>query len=274
MARAGRVEDGWKESGMRIAACARHGLAALGPIIGLPATLHAQELISEFAQNVATHVLIHEVGHAVFREFGLPILANEETMADSFATAMITQLMTDEAVAIVTDRARCWMVEDAEARAAGLDLLAEMRGEHELDIRRAYQAMCLLYGADPAEWSAATVWVGFSEEELADCSDTAPDQIEGWDAVLAPHGLPPGERSANVEVIYNEGPLTDSFVASGTMDRVADMARRLDWPEPITLRFDHCDDGARWSRDDRTVLLCDGYLARFIAQGDRIARKR
>jgi hypothetical protein len=245
--------------------------AALGVSVSVPAALKAQEPISPFARNVALHVLLHELGHAVFRELGVPILANEENMADSFATTVLTQLMYDDAVAVVSDRARSWMVENDEAEAAGLDLRAELRAEHEPDLRRAYQAMCLLYGADPAEWTEATAWVGFSEDELADCSDTAPDQIEGWGKVLAPHRLPPGALSANVEVIYGEGPMEDAMRATGVIEQVAEVARMLDWPEPIVLHFDHCDFGSSWSRDDRTVLLCDDYVARFVQQGERVA---
>lgn len=246
------------------------GVAALAVALAAPTPVAAQKPISEFTQNVTLHVLMHELGHAVFREFGVPILANEENMADSFATTTITQDMRDDAVAIVSDRARSWMLEDDEAASSGLDLRAELRGEHELDLRRAYQTMCLLYGADPAEWTEAVAWVGFSEDEKADCSDTAPDQIEGWSEVLAPHRLPEGEVSNKIEVIYGEGPMKDHMVASGVMERAASFARTFDWPEPIVLHFDDCDGGASWSRDDRRVLLCDDYVARFVAQGERI----
>lgn len=257
--------------------CLRHlgtglvGMAVLAAALAAPAP-RAQEPISEFAQNVTTHVMLHELGHAVFREFDVPILANEENMADSFATTVITQLIRDDAVVIVSDRARSWMLEDGEAAASGLDLRDELRGEHELDLRRAYQAMCLLYGADPAEWTEVVAWVGFSGDERADCSDTAPDQIEGWSEVLAPHLLPEGEASARVEVTYGESSMKGRMMASGVMERVAAIARHFDWPEPIILHFDNCDTGASWSRDSRTVLLCDDYIARFIAQGERIAR--
>lgn len=237
----------------------------------MPAALAAWEPISPFARNVALHVPLHEPGHAVFREFGVPILAAEETMADSFATTMLTQLMVDDAVAVVSDRARSWMIEDAEPVAAGLDLRGEMRAEHDLDLRRAHQALCLLYGADPAEWAEATAWVGFTADELAVCSDTEPDQIDGWGKVLAPHILPPDDRSANVEAIYGEGPMAEAMRAAGVMEQVAEVARRLDWSDPIVLHFHHCDVGGSWSRDDRTVLLCDDDAARFVAQGEKVA---
>lgn len=243
------------------------GVAVLVATLSASVPLGAQRPISEFAQNVTLHVLLHELGHAVFREFGVPIVANEENMADSFATTEITQFMRDDAVAVVSDRARSWLIEDAEVDPSDYDF----RGEHELDIRRAYQAICLLYGADPAEWREAVAWVGFSEDEQADCSDTAPDQTEGWSRVLEPHKLPSGKMSNSVSVVYDEGPMRDRIIVTGLMERVADVARTFDWPEPIVFRFGHCDSGASWSRDDRTVLLCDDYVARFMTQGEQIA---
>jgi hypothetical protein len=237
--------------------------------VGLAALLTAGpgaagEAISDFARNVTRHVLLHEVGHAAMREFALPILANEEAMADSFATFVATQLLRDAAAEIVTARVRSWMIEDREVDRAEYDMM----GEHDLDIRRAYQTACLLYGADPAEWADDVAWVGYSAQDLSDCADTAPDQIEGWIQVLAPHLRPDDRASTHVEVVYGEGPLKEAMRATGVMEEIADLARRLDWPEPIRLHFDHCDRRASWSRNERRILLCDSYVERFVRQGE------
>ncbi|MGI9498421.1 MAG: DUF4344 domain-containing metallopeptidase [Geminicoccaceae bacterium] len=234
------------------------------------APVAGQNNVSEFAQSVTTHVVLHEIGHAVFREFGIPILANEENMADSFATTYITQNMRDDAVDIILARAQSWQYEDSEVEPKDYD----HKGEHELDIRRAYQAACLLYGADPAEWGEARAWADFSDSDAADCSDTAPDQIEGWSQVLAPNLLPPGEESENVELIFGEGPLKEHVQASGMMERLAEIARRFDWPKPIILHFDQCDKGSSWNRKARRILLCDDYVMRFIHQGEQIKDQR
>lgn len=220
-----------------------------------------------FAINVVAHVLYHEAGHALIREFDLPVLANEEVMADSFATVWITQQQTDRAAQIVSDRVRSWLYEDSEVNPANYDF----KGEHELDIRRAYQVACLFYGADPAKWTLDIAWLGFSESDLSDCSDTAPDQIEGWSAVLASHMRPDGDPSEKVEVIYGEGPLAEAMQATGILEIVATDLRRFDWPEPITLHFDHCDRGASWSRSERRILLCDDYVSRFIKQAETLS---
>lgn len=223
--------------------------------------------ISPFAANVTRHVLLHELGHAVMREFKLPILTNEESMADSFATILLTQMRRDDALEIATARIKSWMIEDKEVSPEDYD----MKGEHDLDIRRAYQTACLLYGSDPAEWGDDLAWIEFSERDAADCSDAAPDQIDAWIKVLNPHFLDDGRQSDTVEVIFGDGPMKAPMQASGLMDEIAEIARNFDWPNPITFHFDHCDSGASWSRSKRRILLCDAYVQRFISQGKILA---
>jgi len=222
--------------------------------------------ISSFAANVATHVLYHELAHALIREFDIPVIANEEVMADSFATVWLTQKERDTAPQIIRARVMSWVYEDGKIDPIDYDF----EGEHQIDIRRAFQVACLMYGADPVEWGDQLAWLGVSDHDLADCSDTAPDQIKGWEKVLAPNILPDGEMSENVEVIFGEGPMKDEMRQSGVMRNFGNAIRVFDWPNPITVRFDHCDIGAQWSRTERSILLCDDYVQRFIDQGEAL----
>lgn len=227
----------------------------------------SEEALSPFAVDVTTHVLLHELGHAIFREFDVPVLTNEEAMADTFATFYATQYMRERAPQVIVSRAKSWIFEDSEVNPVNYD----HKGEHQLDIRRAYQALCLFYGADPAEFGHAITFAGFSEGDLADCSDTAPDQFEAWDTVIS--NLPKADQgvSGMVRVIYGEGPMKDTFIAAGVMEEIAQIARQFAWPDaPITLHFDHCSRGASWSRSKRRILLCDGYVERFVKQGELI----
>ena len=208
-------------------------------------TARATEPSLEFALNVSRHVLLHEFGHALIREFGLPVLGNEEDMADTFATVVITQAMRDDAVAILKDRARSWLYEGAQVEPEDYDL----EGEHELDTRRAFRTICLLYGADPAEFSEVIEWIGLSEDDANDCSDTAPDAIEGWERVLAPHRLAEDELSAKIAVQYGEASHTTAIQQSALLEEIAEVMRRYDWPHPVALEFRSCGrEGASWSR--------------------------
>ena len=223
----------------------------------------ASESSLEFALNVSRHVLLHELGHALIREFDLPVLGNEEDMADTFATVFITQAMRDDAVAILKDRARSWLYEGAQVEPEDYDL----EGEHELDTRRAFRTICLLYGADPAEFSEVVEWIGLSEDDANDCSDIAPDVIEGWERVLAPHRLAEGELSDNVIVQYGEASHTAAVRQSALLEEIADVMRRYDWPHPVVLHFDSCGrEGSSWSRTERKILMCDEYFDRFVRQ--------
>ena len=220
--------------------------------------------VSAFSMNVARHVLAHEVAHALIREFRLPVLANEEAMADSFATSWILTTRKADGPAIVMDRVRSWLLEDSEVLREDYDF----KGEHLLDIRRAYQAACLLYGSSPKDHLARVEWLGFSERDLRDCADTAPDQFRGWAAVLEQHALPEGEASGNVVLIVADD-IEERTVRglSGLVDAALSDLRRFDWPEPVSLHIENCPRTAWWSRSSRTVTLCASYVHRFWRQG-------
>jgi hypothetical protein len=51
--------------------------------------------------------MVHELGHALIREFDLPILGNEETMADAFATHYLTTHLPDRAVDAINPVGDC-----------------------------------------------------------------------------------------------------------------------------------------------------------------------
>jgi len=46
--------------------------------------------VSKYAEDVILHVVLHEIGHGLIREFDLPVLGNDETMADALATHYLT----------------------------------------------------------------------------------------------------------------------------------------------------------------------------------------
>jgi hypothetical protein len=223
-------------------------------------------MVTPFARHVLDHVLMHEGAHALIRELDLPVLGNEEVLADAFATLWFATREREIAEDVILARVQSWMLEDAQSDPTRYDF----KSEHPLDVRRAYQAACLLYGADPQEWASAVTFLEFTERDLADCSDTAPDQIAGWERVLEPHLMPTGRLSRQVEVIYGEGFLKDDMIHSGVVEHFAERLRVFDWPRQITVHFDACDQGASWNRNTRTILLCEDLVFRFISQGRKI----
>ncbi|MEO0661412.1 MAG: DUF4344 domain-containing metallopeptidase [Planctomycetota bacterium] len=67
-----------------------------------------------FAADVLVHVGLHEMAHALVREFDLPVLANEEALADAFATWYLVEHMPDRAPAVLGARVASLMYEAHE----------------------------------------------------------------------------------------------------------------------------------------------------------------
>jgi len=234
----------------------RQGLIAASICAGLAGPAKADDL-SPFVEGVLFHVLLHEMAHGLIRTFDLPVLANEEDMADTFATGFVIRNAGDP-VEIITARTNSWFYEADQ----NPDL--DLAGEHPADLRRAYRTLCMLYGSSPADYENIVANHPFTEGDLADCGETAEQQMDAWDAILAPHL---GDTaSQNVTITYEDVYLAQALRNSEIMDDIAMLARRYDWPDQITFALKGCSGTASWSRSTRTISLCDSYIDRFQSQ--------
>jgi len=236
------------------------------PIGPLRAGQTAQSSIATtpFAENVTVHVVLHELGHALVREFDLPVLGNEETLADAFATHYLTAHMPERAFAVLQARVQSLMTEAAEVPRAEWDV----SGEHNSDARRAHQITALAIAADPDKYAALAQVVGMSEGDVRSAKDYGTEIHRSWRRLLAPLWLPADApvREARVKFDSNDGLLAQLR----TSDALSDMTRalkRFDWHSQVTLRFAVGDGGAGWNRSKRTITVHSGYIERFVRQG-------
>jgi hypothetical protein len=224
------------------------------PDVGLP--------VSPFAKDVTLHVVLHELGHALIREFDIPILGNEETAADAFATYYLTTYLPDRAVDVLTARATSLMIEATETTEVAWN------GEHDHDARRAYQIAALAVAADPLRYKAVARLVGMSEDDISDARDYGAEIRRSWRRVLGPLLMPGEALSSEARVIFDPD---DGFInrlcADGLASEIESAARRFDWHSQVTVRFVEGDGGAAWSRSGRTVTVHSQYVRRFIEQG-------
>ncbi|MFN0242303.1 MAG: DUF4344 domain-containing metallopeptidase [Planctomycetota bacterium] len=220
--------------------------------------------ISVFAAEVTLHTVLHELGHAVIREFDLMVLGNEETMADAFATYLLTEHFPEDAVRAISARVKSLTIEADEVPR---DQWA-VRGEHDNDARRAYQIAALAIAADKERYAGVAEIVGMSEQEIEKARDYGADIHRAWRRTLSPLMMPPGKVSK--EVRFRADSATRAFVDAGEpslASMIQSALQRIDWHSQVTVEFVGGSGRAAWNRSRRTVTVNSEYLQRFIAQG-------
>ena len=220
--------------------------------------------VSAFARDVTLHVVLHELGHALIREFDLPVLGNEETMADAFATHYLTTHLPDRAVDVLRARTASLMIEAREVPREQWPV----SGEHDNDARRAFQIAALAVAADGANYDAVARGVGMSEQDIRKARDYGAEIHRSWRRILAPLWMPHGVRSNEARVVCD--PENASFAQVGSVGLATELesiVTRFDWHSQVTIRFAAGDGGAAWSRASRTVTVHSEYLRRFVEQG-------
>lgn len=219
---------------------------------------------SVFAADVTLHVVLHELGHAVIREFDLMVLGNEETMADAFATHLLTEHFPEQAVSALSARVKSLMIEASEEPRVKWTV----RGEHNNDARRAYQIAALAIAADKEKYAGVAKIVGMSEEDIKNARDYGADIHRAWRRTLSPLMMPAGKISK--EARFRADQSTRAFVDAGKpslASTITDAFQRIDWHSQVTVEFVGGSGGAGWNRSKRTVTVNSEYLQRFIAQG-------
>jgi hypothetical protein len=92
-------------------------------------------------------VFLHEVGHAVFDLWKVPILGREEDAADQFSAYIMLQFRKDEARRLIMGNAYQYK---ADVTAGSVTMTtSKFADEHGTPSQRFYNVLCIAYGADP-----------------------------------------------------------------------------------------------------------------------------
>lgn len=212
--------------------------------------------VSQATQDAMLHVLAHEMGHAVLREFDLPILGSEEVIADDFATWFVFTMLPDRAEAIVSAIATQEMVSDEET---------SMFGEYMPSDQRAGRMVCLLYGQDPDRFGNMAERFGLEGDEAAACRDSSSEIARSWRRTMAPYWMPEGARVTEVSVRADDTQTALALVESDFGATAYELLSAVDWHSQVKLVVAECDGSAVWSRNGRRITICDQYVQRFEA---------
>lgn len=241
----------------------RAGLLAMLLSVGgfattnLPSAAQSPVDLSQATTDALLHVLAHEIGHAMLREFDLPILGPEEDIADDFATIYVHLIFPSRAGDIVTARARQNLADGATPAP-----FSEYRG----DAQRAGRAICVLYGQDPARFEAMAQMFDLDGDAAASCRDFATELGRSWRRTLARYRMPPDARVTEVGLSVAETEYAQTLASSAFGEAAYKLLSGIDWHSRITLAIEDCDGGAGWSRNGRRITICDAYVERFEQQ--------
>ncbi|MGN6749172.1 MAG: DUF4344 domain-containing metallopeptidase [Xanthobacteraceae bacterium] len=102
-------------------------------------------------------VTLHEVGHATFDIFAVPIFGREEDAADNFATFIMLQFRGEQARRLIGGAAWAWraFLGDYRRNPVVQTRLAAFSSDHGLPQERFYNLLCLAFGANKVEFADA-----------------------------------------------------------------------------------------------------------------------
>jgi hypothetical protein len=132
---------------------------------------------------------LHEMGHAVFHIFEVPLFGREEDAADQFSVYMLLQFGKDQAHRWVEGAAYAQhqFVMDYKENPEVQKRLEYFSGIHGTPEQRFYNGLCLAYGADPMLF-ADVAEVGFLPKMRADhCAHEYQTFDYAFKTVIRPH---------------------------------------------------------------------------------------
>jgi hypothetical protein len=128
---------------------------------------------------------LHEFAHALFDILKIPVLGGEEHAADQVGAYIYLQLGIEEARRLITGTAFAFLFE--AAKADNENIKADYSDEHGTPAQRAYNMLCMAYGADTREFKDF-VGKGFLPEKRAEFCEEEYEQVQdAYEALIGPY---------------------------------------------------------------------------------------
>jgi hypothetical protein len=263
-----------------LAALALAGLSTTAAAVAAPDV--ASDRLLFVAGNVE-FLLIHELGHLVISEFGVPVFGPEEVAADYIAVAAL--LRQQQAGGERGDRARAYLFAAAAALNAtwerGQDAGADVPywGAHALNIQRFFQVGCLVYGSDPQAFADLPARIGLPAARAAGCPAEYAQAARSFAWLIDTFGRspdgPPGEQLA-IEFGPTRSRVQQDLLAGlrelGTIEfTVARLNALFPLKSPARLVMRTCGrPEAAWQGATRELVICYELLDTFYQLHARV----
>lgn len=135
----------------------------------------------ESSSGAMAFSFMHEFGHALHHELGLPITGRGEDAADEIAAVWLAQLgPSGKKIAMLAARAHYENSKLPTHEDAYWD-------EHSLSLQRVAAILCLLYGSDAKAYAPIMKAFEVNPNRLAKCKRDYPLRVKAWVTLLKPH---------------------------------------------------------------------------------------
>ena len=231
---------------------------------------------AEFLVGNTVFVLAHEFGHAIIRDFKVPILGLEENSADTLAAGVLilaerATAATDADPGAYSRRLGMAAVGNVLTWRSGLEVANPdliYWAQHDLSARRAARILCLLVGSDPARFGWLVGDDVVPEVRAENCPDeyALAEQAVLW--VLRTYGRFQDGRAADegreIRIQYfdpgspAQARLLQRLRDSQVFEKVAAFYdRAFRFPAPLTVRLLSCGTpNAYWDIELRQLRFC------------------
>ena len=240
-----------------------------------PATL--PPFAEEFLVGNIAFIVFHEFGHAIIREFNVPLLGLEEDAADTIAA--VTLLSQDH-----DDPSDKVSLTELLAMAAVGNLLTWKTGlekgntemavwsQHSLSVKRFARIICLLYGSDTPRYQWIADMAKMPDIRSDWCEDELAVARHGVDWLVKTYGAKAGTGGAKphgrISVVFEKPRSADQERALGFLKKrhvlekaAAIVDTEFDFPQPFSVRVKDCSGpNAYWDPDARELLFCYDLL--------------
>jgi hypothetical protein len=136
-------------------------------------------LVGPFVDTV-----LHEFAHALFDYLDIPILGREEDAADQVSAYIYLNFGKDEARRLIMGTVYAYMLEVQDTDAPSMEEFAD---EHSTSEQRAFNLLCIAYGADPELFKGVPALGGLPQERIDICEEEYELISFAYQTLIGPH---------------------------------------------------------------------------------------
>ncbi len=217
--------------------------------------------LAEFVAGNLLFAVLHELGHAVVSDMGLPVLCKEEDAADSFAATRLIIAGSGFSDRVLTEAAKGWFMTNRRDKKEGDPV--PPYDAHGLDLVRAYQIVCFMVGSNEDKFKNLADETKLPKDRQDSCTRDYNKAANSWGLVLKPHLRSPDQSKTKIDVIYGEakGDLKGFAEAARSIMLLETVAQHLAdefvWRAPFVLEMQSCGSpNASWDPPSRQLYVC------------------